>query len=71
MWRWPSGDWRWSAEERAEVKKVAKRLLERLKDLLVLDWRKRQAARARIDQGTRLQRPRRFSIRASRLGTDV
>ena len=31
-----------SAEERAEVKKVAKQLLERLKELLVLDWRKRQ-----------------------------
>jgi type I restriction enzyme R subunit len=38
-----------STEERAEVKKVAKQLLERLKDLLVLDWRKRQAARARIE----------------------
>jgi type I restriction enzyme, R subunit len=38
-----------SAEERAEVKKVAKQLLERLKALLVLDWRKRQAARARVE----------------------
>jgi type I restriction enzyme, R subunit len=38
-----------STEERAEVKKVAKGLLERLKALLVLDWRKRQAARARIE----------------------
>jgi len=38
-----------SAEERAEVKKVAKQLLERLKELLVLDWRKRQAARARVE----------------------
>jgi type I restriction enzyme, R subunit len=38
-----------STEERAEVKKVAKQLLERLKDLLVLDWRKRQAARARVE----------------------
>jgi type I restriction enzyme, R subunit len=37
-----------STEERGEVKKVAKELLERLKDLLVLDWRKRQAARARV-----------------------
>jgi type I restriction enzyme R subunit len=37
-----------SVEERAEVKKVAKQLLERLKELLVLDWRKRQAARARV-----------------------
>jgi type I restriction enzyme R subunit len=38
-----------SAEERSEVKKVAKQLLGRLKDLLVLDWRKRQAARARVE----------------------
>jgi type I restriction enzyme R subunit len=38
-----------STEERAEVKKVAKQLLERLKSLLVLDWRKRQAARARVE----------------------
>jgi type I restriction enzyme R subunit len=38
-----------STEERAEVKKVAKQLLERLKDLLVLDWRKRQSARARVE----------------------
>ena len=38
-----------STEERAEVKKVAKQLLERLKELLVLDWRKRQSARARVE----------------------
>jgi type I restriction enzyme, R subunit len=38
-----------STEERTEVKKVAKQLLERLKALLVLDWRKRQAARARVE----------------------
>jgi type I restriction enzyme R subunit len=38
-----------STEERAEVKKVAKQLLDRLKALLVLDWRKRQAARARVE----------------------
>jgi type I restriction enzyme, R subunit len=38
-----------SAEERAEVKKVAKQLLDRLKVLLVLDWRKRQSARARVE----------------------
>lgn len=37
-----------STEERAEVKKVASHLLERLKDLLVLDWRKHQAKRARV-----------------------
>jgi len=36
-----------STQERAELKKVAKQLLGRLKELLVLDWRKRQAARAR------------------------
>jgi type I restriction enzyme R subunit len=38
-----------STEERAEVKKVAKQLLERLKELVVLDWRKRQSARARVE----------------------
>ena len=38
-----------STEERSEVKKVAKQLLERLKELLVLDWRKRQSARARVE----------------------
>jgi type I restriction enzyme, R subunit len=38
-----------STDERAEVKKVAKQLLDRLKELLVLDWRKRQAARARVE----------------------
>jgi len=38
-----------STEERAEVKKVARQLLERLKELLVLDWRKRLAARARVE----------------------
>jgi len=38
-----------STEERVEVKKVAKGLLERLKELLVLDWRKRLAARARVE----------------------
>ena len=31
------------------MKKVAKQLLDRLKALLVLDWRKRQAARARVE----------------------
>jgi hypothetical protein len=44
----PSGGQRWG-EERDEVKKVAKQLLERLKALLVLDWRKRQSARARVE----------------------
>ena len=39
-----------TTEERAEVKKIAKQLLARLKELLVLDWRKRQAARARVEE---------------------
>jgi type I restriction enzyme R subunit len=38
-----------STEKRTEVKKVAKQSLERLKALLVLDWRKRQAPRARVE----------------------
>jgi type I restriction enzyme R subunit len=37
-----------SAEERAEIKKVAHVLLERLKTVWTLDWRKRVDARARI-----------------------
>jgi type I restriction enzyme, R subunit len=37
-----------SAEERAEIKKVAHVLLERLKTVLTLDWRKRVDARARV-----------------------
>ena len=36
--------------ERAEVKKVARELLARLKDLLVLNWRQKAAARARLRQ---------------------
>ena len=36
-------------DERSEVKKVAKILLARLKELLDLDWRKGQAARARVE----------------------
>ena len=39
-----------STEERTEVKKVAKQLLSRLKELLVLDWRKGQAGRARVEE---------------------
>jgi type I restriction enzyme R subunit len=38
-----------SAEECDEVKKVARQLLERLKAPLVLDWRKRQSSRARVE----------------------
>jgi type I restriction enzyme R subunit len=37
-----------TAEEREEVKKVAGNLLKRLHELLVLDWRERAAARARV-----------------------
>jgi type I restriction enzyme, R subunit len=37
-----------SAEERSEIKKVAHVLLERLKTVLTLDWRKRVDARARV-----------------------
>jgi len=37
-----------STEECVEVKKVARQLLERLKELIVLDWRKRQASRSRV-----------------------
>ena len=37
-----------SAEERAEVKKVARELLARLKHLLVLDWRQRSSARSQV-----------------------
>ena len=37
-----------SAEERAEVKKVARELLGRLKQLLVLNWRQKAAARSAL-----------------------
>jgi type I restriction enzyme R subunit len=37
-----------SAEERKEVKKVARELLNRLKQLLVLNWRQKAAARAQL-----------------------
>jgi len=36
-------------EERDEVKKVTRQLLEKLRQLLVLDWRKRQSARAKVE----------------------
>ena len=38
-----------SSEERGEVKKVARELLERVKNLLVIDWRRRQNSRARVE----------------------
>ncbi len=37
-----------STQERAEVKKVAKQLLDKLKDLLVIDWRKKSNARSQL-----------------------
>jgi type I restriction enzyme R subunit len=37
-----------SSEERKEVKKVARQLLERLKSLLVLNWRQKAQARAQV-----------------------
>jgi len=37
-----------SSEERAEVKKVARELLDRLKKLLVLNWRQKSAARSQL-----------------------
>ena len=37
-----------SPEERDEVKKVARELLERLKELLVLNWRLKSSARSQI-----------------------
>ncbi len=37
-----------TTEERAEVKKVARELLARLKDLLVLNWRQKSAARSTL-----------------------
>jgi type I restriction enzyme R subunit len=36
------------AQERAEVKKVARELLARLKELLVLNWRKKSMARSQL-----------------------
>jgi type I restriction enzyme R subunit len=37
-----------SAEERAEVKKVTRELLTRIKQLLVLNWRQKSSARAQL-----------------------
>jgi len=46
-----------SPEERAEVKQVARTLLERLKALLVLNWRQKSAARP--SSGSPSKTPRR------------
>jgi type I restriction enzyme R subunit len=37
-----------SSEERTEVKKVARELLERLKQLLVINWRQKSTARSQL-----------------------
>ena len=37
-----------SADERTEVKKVARDLLDRLKQLLVLNWRQKSSARSQL-----------------------
>lgn len=37
-----------TADERAEVKKVARELLTRLKQLLVLNWRQKSSARSQL-----------------------
>lgn len=37
-----------SIQERAEVKKVAKQLLDKLNELLVIDWRKKSNARSQL-----------------------
>ncbi len=37
-----------SPDERAEVKKVARELLNRLKQLLVLNWRQKSTARSQL-----------------------
>lgn len=39
-----------SAKEREQVKKIAKELLESLKNVLVLDWRKKQRTKARVQK---------------------
>jgi len=38
-----------STEERAEVKKIARELLNRFEQLLVLNWRQQEAARAQLN----------------------
>jgi type I restriction enzyme R subunit len=37
-----------SPEERAEVKRVARELLNRLKQLLVINWRQKSSARSQL-----------------------
>jgi type I restriction enzyme R subunit len=38
-----------SEKERADVKKIAHDLLERLKEVLVIDWKKKQRTKARVE----------------------
>jgi type I restriction enzyme R subunit len=65
-----------TAEERAEVKKVARQLLEKLKGLLILNWRQKAAARSQLkltiedvlDSGLpRVYTPEVFSIKCAAL----
>lgn len=37
-----------SEKERDEVKRIAKALIERIQDILVIDWRKKQRTKARV-----------------------
>jgi hypothetical protein len=61
-----------SADERAEVKRVAKDLLSRLKALLVLNWRQKSAARSQLKlaietastQACRVFTPQRYTKRS-------
>ncbi len=43
-----------STEEQTEVKKVARHILERVKNLLVIDWRKTRRARATVEDAIRI-----------------
>jgi restriction endonuclease HindI-like protein len=65
-----------SPEEREEVKKVARHLLQRVRAVLVLDWRKRAQARARVrmaieetldDGRPRAYTPQLFEVKCSTL----
>lgn len=65
-----------TTEEREEVKKVAKHLLERVRQALVLNWRQKAQARARVklviedtlDEGLpRVYTPELYTAKCSRL----
>ena len=53
-----------SADERAEVKKVARELLNRLKQLLVLNWRQKSTARSQAQARHRGRAGHRVACRA-------